>query len=115
MGIKKRFIFLLLSGVLILGGFTASAMLKLDCSACKEGMLSCPECKGDPFLTFPIPIECACRGEKPDCHFCGGMGAYFELVTGTWCEACEGKRGKPCLSCHGEGKIELRERILGVQ
>lgn len=111
MGIKKGII-LLLSGVLIIGVSITSAIVELECQACdSKGILTCPMCMGSGAFLLLLLVECGCKGEKPDCPFCGGEGSYEGFYTFGMCEICEGKGGKPCLSCQGKGKIQLREKI----
>lgn len=79
----------------------------------------CPECGGSGvivkstgvFVNY-FEVECGCRGKNPECPICGGKGTYPGHTTGM-CEACQGRGGKACPHCGGDGKIQLREKAIG--
>jgi len=137
-GMRRSLFFILVSGVVIVGGAITSAIVEVDCPQCTAGVVDCaaclalvrcPECGGARGLEClkcdglgiivkstgafinDLEVECGCRGENPECPICGGEGWYPSYTIGL-CEACQGEGGKSCPHCGGDGKIQLREKAI---
>ena len=110
--LTRRLVIILIVGVVIVGALGATTTIETECDYCDgDGKIECPFCKGIGAIGIPFSVECACRGEDPDCPICGGEGEYNTFTT-TPCDICLGKGYEICSKCGGDGRIKLIERFL---